>query len=249
VFVGDCQPAIRLDSLFDRANPPHFGASRSARALPIRPCHLYRHPIMRRTSNPSNRSVKRRHAPASLWSLALLTACLVIPLGASTAQTSNLADAPPVVEPGVGANPEIVPFAAHFEEVIDPLGPDLQNLDLAVPPTAVDLDTFDPPRGPSILRSLGTGVASYYGRRFHGRLTANGERFDMSAMTAAHKTLPFGSLVRVTNPRNGKSVTVRINDRGPFTRGRTIDLSRAAAREIGLVSRGHGTVEMELLAR
>jgi len=97
-------------------------------------------------------------------------------------------------------------------------------------------------------RSLGTGVASYYGRKFHGRRTASGERFDMHALTAAHRSLPFGSEVRVTDPRSGRSVTVRINDRGPFSRSRTIDLSRAAAQEIGLVNRGHGTVELELLS-
>ena len=69
----------------------------------------------------------------------------------------------------------------------------------------------------------------------------------MHAMTAAHRTLPFGSLVKVTNPRNGQSVTVRINDRGPFARNRTIDVSRAAAQELGLIARGHGTVELELI--
>ncbi|EDL50127.1 septal ring lytic transglycosylase RlpA family protein [Erythrobacter sp. SD-21] len=115
-------------------------------------------------------------------------------------------------------------------------------------PEAVDLDTFDPPvEAVAPATSLGSGVASYYGKRFHGRRTANGERFDMHGYTAAHRTLPFGSLVRVTNPSTGKSVTVRINDRGPFTRGRTIDLSRAAATEIGLIARGHGTVELDLL--
>ena len=115
-------------------------------------------------------------------------------------------------------------------------------------PEAVDLDTFDPPieQAPAST-SLGSGVASYYGKRFHGRRTANGERFDMHGYTAAHRTLPFGSRVLVTNPRTGKSVTVRINDRGPFTRGRTIDLSRRAAEEIGLIARGHGTVELALL--
>ena len=69
----------------------------------------------------------------------------------------------------------------------------------------------------------------------------------MHQLTAAHRTLPFGSLVRVTNPRNGRSVVVRINDRGPFVRGRSIDLSRAAAEEIGLIRSGHGRVELELL--
>ena len=115
-------------------------------------------------------------------------------------------------------------------------------------PEAVDLETFEPPvevEAPAT--SLGSGIASYYGKRFHGRRTASGERFDMHGLTAAHRTLPFGSLVRVTNPATGRSVTVRINDRGPFSHGRLIDLSRAAAEEIGLVARGHGTVELALL--
>ena len=89
--------------------------------------------------------------------------------------------------------------------------------------------------------------ASYYAAKFNGRRTASGERFDNSDMTAAHRTLPFGSLVRVTNPANGRSVVVRINDRGPFTRGRLIDVSRAAAAELGMVARGHATVELALI--
>ena len=94
----------------------------------------------------------------------------------------------------------------------------------------VDLETFEPPvEAMPAARPIGGGVASYYGRRFHGRQTANGERFDMHAMTAAHRTLPFGTLVEVTNPVTGKRVTVRINDRGPFHGGRVIDVSRAAA--------------------
>lgn len=79
------------------------------------------------------------------------------------------------------------------------------------------------------------GLASYY---WHGQKTANGERFNPSAMTAAHRTLPFGTRVRVTNARNGKSVTVRINDRGPFIRGRVIDLSRAAFARIAPLKAG-----------
>lgn len=71
-------------------------------------------------------------------------------------------------------------------------------------------------------------VASWYGPGFHGRLTANGERYNMYALTAAHKTLPFGTEVKVTNMKNGKAVVVRINDRGPYTKGRIIDLSKAA---------------------
>jgi rare lipoprotein A len=105
----------------------------------------------------------------------------------------------------------------------------------------------DPITEQPVVTPLGTGTASYYGRKFHGRRTASGETFDMGAMTAAHRTLPFGSLVRVTNPANGRSVTVRINDRGPFSRGRVIDVSRAAAEELGLIARGHAPVALELI--
>ena len=93
----------------------------------------------------------------------------------------------------------------------------------------------------------GQGSASYYAAKFHGRRTASGEPFNNNAMTAAHRTLPFGTLVRVTNPSTGASVVVRINDRGPFTRGRMIDVSRAAAEQLGLVQRGHATVELALI--
>ena len=78
-----------------------------------------------------------------------------------------------------------------------------------------------------------SGLASWYGPGFQGRRTANGEKFNTHALTAAHKTLPFGTWVRVVNKRNGRSVVVRINDRGPYVRGRIIDLSHAAARAIG----------------
>ncbi|MFP5309828.1 MAG: septal ring lytic transglycosylase RlpA family protein [Actinomycetes bacterium] len=92
-----------------------------------------------------------------------------------------------------------------------------------------------------------TGVASWYGAAFAGRTAADGSTFDPNELTAAHKQLPFGSMVRVTNPRTGQSVVVEITDRGPFIAGREIDLSRAAADAIGLRSRGHGTVTLELL--
>ena len=92
------------------------------------------------------------------------------------------------------------------------------------------------------------GKASYYAKRFHGRKTANGERFDVNDMTAAHRRLPFGSRVRVTNLKNGRSVVVRINDRGPFARGRVIDLSPAAARRIDMIKAGIVPVEVEILS-
>jgi rare lipoprotein A len=82
------------------------------------------------------------------------------------------------------------------------------------------------------------GIASYYGPGFHGRLTANGERFDSQAMTAAHKTLPFGTKLRVTNQSNGKSITIRVNDDGPHYGNRMIDLSEGAFARIA--SRGQG---------
>lgn len=82
------------------------------------------------------------------------------------------------------------------------------------------------------------GTASWYGPGFHGKRTANGERFDMYALTAAHKTLPFGTHLRIRSLRNGSEVDVRVNDRGPFTPGKMIDLSRAAAEAIGLVDLG-----------
>ena len=89
------------------------------------------------------------------------------------------------------------------------------------------------------------GLASFYGVKFNGRRTASGEKYNQNALTAAHKTLPFGSKVQVINVRSGKSVVVRINDRGPFVKGRIIDLSKAAAKQIGL--RGAGTLRVELI--
>ena len=89
------------------------------------------------------------------------------------------------------------------------------------------------------------GIASFYARAHHGWRTASGERFDMNALTAAHRTYPFGTRVRVTNLENGRDVVVRINDRGPFGRRRIIDVSYAAARELGLVRTGLARVRVE----
>jgi len=91
------------------------------------------------------------------------------------------------------------------------------------------------------------GTASWYGKPFHGRRTANCEIYDMDKLTAAHKTLPFNTKVRVTNLRNNKSVIVRINDRGPFIKGRIIDLSREAARRLDMLESGVEKVAMEIL--
>ncbi len=91
------------------------------------------------------------------------------------------------------------------------------------------------------------GIASYYGPKFHGRKTANGETFDMYGITAAHKTLPFNTVIRVTNLATSQSTLVRINDRGPFIPGRMLDLSYGAARKIGLVTPGTGEVRIEIV--
>lgn len=89
------------------------------------------------------------------------------------------------------------------------------------------------------------GVASWYGVPFHGRRTSNGEVYDMNLLTAAHRTLPFNTVVRVTNLANGRKVDVRVNDRGPFVEGRILDLSLGAAREIDMVASGIARVRLE----
>ena len=92
-----------------------------------------------------------------------------------------------------------------------------------------------------------TGQASYYNQKYHGRKTASGERMDQNAKTAAHRTLPFGSRVKVTHAKTGKSVIVRINDRGPFIRGRVIDLSKSAFKAIGDLDAGLVPVKIQVI--
>lgn len=92
-----------------------------------------------------------------------------------------------------------------------------------------------------------SGMASYYGNEFHGRKTANGERFDQGKLTAAHRTMPFGTRVKVTNTQNGKSVVVRINDRGPFAKGRIIDLSSSAFKSIAYLGAGVVPVRVQVI--
>jgi len=91
------------------------------------------------------------------------------------------------------------------------------------------------------------GIASWYGPGFDGNLTANGEIYDMNAVSAAHKTLPFGTIVRVVELDTGRSIVVRINDRGPFVDGRIIDLSKGAARELGIVDKGITDVGLRIV--
>jgi rare lipoprotein A len=91
------------------------------------------------------------------------------------------------------------------------------------------------------------GIASFYGEKFHGRKTASGEIFDMNKLTAAHPSLPFGTIVKVTNLKNNKSVVVRINDRGPFAKNRIIDLSYEAARRLDFIKDGTTAVKIEVI--
>jgi rare lipoprotein A len=94
----------------------------------------------------------------------------------------------------------------------------------------------------------GTIKASWYGPKFHGKMTANGEIYDQMAFTAAHKQLSFGTLLKVTNPKNGRSVIVRINDRGPYIEGRDLDLSKGAAIELGILRKGVARLKIEEVA-
>ena len=101
----------------------------------------------------------------------------------------------------------------------------------------------------SLIANSVSGKASWYGPGFHGRLTANGERYNQNAMTAAHRNLRFGTKVKVTNLNNGRSVIVRINDRGPFIKGRLIDVSAAAARSLNMIHSGVAPVKITVLGQ
>lgn len=117
---------------------------------------------------------------------------------------------------------------------------------------AQDVEVPISPTTPPFLRPTRawqeTGVASWYGPRFHGKKTASGERFDQWALTAAHRTLPLGALIEVFNVANGRRVVVKINDRGPHTRGVMLDLSKGAAQVLGLIRAGRGKVRISRAA-
>ncbi|HEX8535654.1 MAG TPA: septal ring lytic transglycosylase RlpA family protein [Allosphingosinicella sp.] len=116
----------------------------------------------------------------------------------------------------------------------------------AVPAPAVVEDAVEEEASEG--KQIGSGEASYYGNELAGNRTASGERFNPRALTAAHRTLPLGSKIRVTNTANGKSVVVRINDRGPFVKSRLIDISYAAAQQINMVRSGKARVKLALIA-
>lgn len=180
---------------------------------------------------PSFAPQRARRGHASLRAALVALVLGLVPLSASSAAAPE--GAPAALDAASSAAViELVPLPAETQVTAGTTAPEVA----APPAPAAPQETL-----------LGCGIASYYAERFHGRRTASGEIFDNRAMTAAHRTLPFGARVRVTNPANGASVVVRITDRGPFSRGRMIDVSRAAAEELGLVARGHGTVELALI--
>jgi rare lipoprotein A len=162
------------------------------------------------------------------------------------------ANAPKSASPDAGATPTVsktpLPSSPHIANSANSAGSDN-----AAPSTSANSPAATPDATASPLVSTNdsttgwteSGIASWYGPRFQGKRTANGERFNTNELTAAHKTLPFGTRVRVKSQVNGKEVVVRINDRGPFIKGRIIDLSFAAAQAIGLV--GVKKVEIERL--
>jgi rare lipoprotein A len=154
--------------------------------------------------------------------LALLAAC-------GTAPRTESVEAAPIVRPALPPAAEVLRAASPSASPAAPENPPLE------------LPADEP--GPHLLggelpKEYQRGGASWYGPRFHGRRTASGERYDMHDFTAAHRTLPFGTLVRVRSLVNGKEIDVRITDRGPFSHNRIIDVSRAAADELGMLTMG-----------
>ncbi len=160
-----------------------------------------------------------------------LAVALLLALTVTTGMVSA-GDAPAgsTVELGTGEAGVAPPAAAPRRATAEPVAPAAQ--------------TTTPQRG----RKVGEGEASYYHASLEGHATASGEPYRGARLTAAHRSLPFGSKVRVTNLKNGRSVTVKVNDRGPFVPRRVIDLSRAAARQLGMLERGHARVKLELIA-
>ena len=128
-------------------------------------------------------------------------------------------------------------LVVNEDKTIDPV-----STDEAV---SVEKETITADRSLVEFVDKGNMKASWYGPGFHGRLTANGEIYDQMSFTAAHKSLKFGTLLKITNPRNNKSVVIRINDRGPYITGRDLDLSKAAALELGMVKRGVAKIKVE----
>jgi rare lipoprotein A len=177
--------------------------------------------------------------PLSFRPLLVLGLVAVAMIGGSCARSERSAD--PRADrraAGTPASPRVVGFGARV-----PKGGGRYKVG---DPYQVDGQWYRPADDPSYNR---VGIASYYSTQFHGRRTANGETFDMGALTAAHNTLPMPSYVYVTNLANSRTLLLRVNDRGPFVNNRVIDLSHAAARHLGLESHGLGRVQVRYAGR
>lgn len=195
------------------------------------------------TRQPARRFPRPRTAPA-LLALALAGCAVPTRTPVPTKPASSPAT-PATARAAAPSAPErsasVAPALQPAERPGDPLvmiGP----LDAGADASA---GSFGTDRASRLAQPLARGMASWYGPRFHGRRTASGERYDMHALTAAHKTLPFGTKVRVRSVHTGKEVVVRINDRGPYQHQRIIDLSQAAMVALGVL--GRGVTEVELL--
>ena len=154
-----------------------------------------------------------------------------------------------VLAPSVEASPSGEDFVIETIEESEQITTTQKDVSLMplpdLPPSPVETKTD----GSSKLIEVVQGAASWYGPGFYGRTTANGERFRKGTLTAAHRTLPFGTKVRVTNLSNGRSVVVRINDRGPFKYHRVIDLAHGAASQLRMMQAGEVPVKLEMLSR
>lgn len=174
----------------------------------------------------------------------LLSACVVAPNEPSSAPVETK---PTVIQQEQPQGPLDDESTGSETDVID--APPAEDIIIEAP-DVTEPETTEPPvleEDPNAFTQ--SGMASWYGKRFHGRKTANGERFDMHAMTAAHPKLPMHSYVEVTNLKTDETVIVRINDRGPFAKKRIIDLSYAAAKKIGIVQSGVARVKIRQVTK
>ena len=237
-----CVPRLTPDDSFLQGDEPlRFMVNRSA--LPDESSRA-----RAKATGDGFRGVRKRHIPAdgmdgtTTIKAAAAAALALMALGGAIGPAlaeEDAALAVPAVSPTIDVPddlPRFVPSAEPEIGIVSGLAP-AGDLSVTGSPDAAD----------EVLEDIPDGVASWYGARFAGRKTASGERFDPDQYTAAHRTLPFGSRVRVTH--DGRSVVVRINDRGPFHDGRVIDLSRAAAEDLGIRHAGQGRVELALLER
>ena len=173
-------------------------------------------------------------------SILLLAAALGLLAGCTTS---------PIAAPGSRAVPSVTSSAVSRASSSNAASQDSKSTapPVASAPSDAHDSTSQVPADSAGLKELERGQASWYGPRFHGRRTASGERYDQHALTAAHKTLPFGTVVRVRSLVTGKEVNVRVTDRGPFVRGRIIDVSRAAAEALGMMGLGVKQVSLHIV--